>query len=307
MTTAVRVLDWAGDPTGPPPAGPLRGAAALVSPGEQAVAALRRLAALAAARLGAGRPPLADPGPVGPGSLLLAAAIGGRAERNAAAAIIDAVPAIRLGSSGAWVDSVARHAVVAPLMISPGIGLDDVTADTLLRASPLTGVLYRPASGTAPAARTVAARLLARPRGAGIAVPALAAPSASAEILNWRAELLEMMRLQHTACALDVYLAARLWHGTAWDDRLRWAEHQLAGPGAQPELPIATIRYWVPLARLYRDEQARNTLGRRIAAGQSEAARGAPSIADRILLRPEDYLPAVRLVHRFRLLQAAAV
>lgn len=304
LTTATRVLAWAEESVGLPPAGPLYRPGPLTAPD---VEPLRRLAAAAAARLGAGHPPLGDAGAIGLGALLIAAAVGGRADERTAAAIIDAVPAIRLTATGGWAEAVVRHAVVGPVLALPGAGgFTPALAEPALRASPLTAVLHRPLPGAVAATRATAARLLRRPRGASVITAALAAPSTDADVLDWRSELLELLRQQHTSVALDVYVTARLWHGPAWDERIRWARRELSGLGAQPELPIATIRYWAPLARLYRDEQAQATLTRRIEAGPARTVHKGESIAARIFLKPEDFLPAVRLVHRYRLLPAGA-
>jgi hypothetical protein len=316
MTTALRVLDWAVDPAGPVPAGPLHPIGGLAEPGDAAVTAVRRLAAAAAARLGAGTPPLGDPGPVGLGTLLLAAAAGGRLEEQTATALLDAVPPMPRGT-GAWAESVTRHAVVGPALaeLPPGtaVPLPDAVGESLRRASPLSAVLLRPPSGPADTARATATRLLDRPRGVGILVAALAAPVADAAVLTWRAELLELLRHEHPGPVLDVYLAARLWQGPAWDERIGWAGRELAGDGAAAELAIATLRFWAPLARMHRDEEALATVGTSATARTAPTATTAttaprtgsrrPTIAGRAFLRPAEYGPAVRLIGRYRLLQ----
>jgi FtsH ternary system domain X1 len=303
MTTALRVLAWALDPAGPLPAGPLRSVGALVEPGDAAVTALRRLAATTAARLGAGTPPLGDAGPVGLGTLLLAAAAGGRLEEQTATALLDAVPPLPRGP-GAWAESVVRHGVVGPVLADPppdtAVALPDAVTESLRRASPLSAVLHRPPAGSTDTARATATRLLARPHGIGVLVAALAAPVADAAVLTWRAELLELLRHGHPGPTLEVYLAARLWHGSAWDERIRWARRALAGHGSPPELAIATLRFWAPLARMHRDEEALATAGTRTRSRR-------PTIAGRAFLRPAEYGEAVRLVGRFRLLQEASV
>src|SRR5271169_3070331 len=101
MATAAAVLAWAADPAGAEraaPAGSLSSADALTSPSPEVRAGLQELARRTAARLGAGRPPLGDDGPVGLGAVLLAAAAGGRADQQASAALARAAPPLRLES-----------------------------------------------------------------------------------------------------------------------------------------------------------------------------------------------------------------
>jgi hypothetical protein len=136
-------------------------------------------------------------------------------------------------------------------------------------------------------------------------VATLSAPSTDAAVLNWRAELLDMLRLEHPATALDVYGAARLCHGVAWDERIRWAKRQLSGRDQPGEAPIATVRFWAPLERLDRDEAAGESLAARVTGAASVASRGR-SIKARRFLRPADYREAIALVTRYRITVAAA-
>jgi hypothetical protein len=269
----------------------LRRAGTLADPDGATIAALRRLAWVAAARLGAGSPPLGDRGPAGIGALLLAAAVGGRLQSDAAAAILDAVPAVRLRQPGAWAECLVRHAVLAPAVAAPGAtsgaapgAVPDELTEALLRASPLTAVLHRPPSAAVSTARGTAVGLVGRPGGAGVLAAALSAPATDLAVLRWRAQLLNLLGRQHTEAALDVYVAARLWHGPAWDERIRWAGRELRGLGLPGELPIETLRYWAPLARLHHAER----------------------LGSRIYLRLQDYGPAVALVDRYDLMRAAA-
>jgi hypothetical protein len=276
-TTACQVLTWAGDTTAgragspavPPPTGPLRDTSALGRPGAATLRALRALTRDTAARLGAGSPPFADPAPVGPGALLMAAAVGGRAQPGPARTLAEAAPAAGLSAAGGWADALARHAVVAPALAAcrrteataagttggaaTDRSIDAELAETLLRASILTAVLHRPPLGRLRAGATAAevaaaAGLLTRPRGRAVLTTALAAWSADPAVLDWRAELLTRLSIDHPGVVLDVYLLARLRHGAVWDRRLAWAARALSGVGLPDDLPLATVRFWAPLA-----------------------------------------------------------
>ncbi len=258
-----RVPAWAGDSAGrpaPPPVGPLREANALARPAAATLTTLRELTRDTAARLGAGSPPFGDRAPVGLGALLLAAAIGGRAEPGPARALAEAAPAPRLSASG-WADAVARHAVVMPtLSVGWAVSEADQTIDTeladaLLRVSTLTAVLHRPPSDrlTADATATevaAAVELLGRPRGRAVLTAALAVWSPDPAVLGWRTELLTRLSHDHPDVVLDTYLLARLRHGADWDRRLRGAARALSGVGLPDDLPVATAAFWVPLAAL---------------------------------------------------------
>jgi hypothetical protein len=306
LTSALRTLAWARDPVGAPPVGALRQVGVLAAPGDPAVQALRRHAAVSAARLGAGNPPLGDAGPIGLGGLWLAAAIGGRLEAETAQALADLVPRVSPKGSDGWAECVARHGVVGPATTAlaapagaattPTVGLDQLT-DTVHRASPLTAVLYRPPAGSHTAARALATGLAARPGGPAMLIASLSAPVLGPDdaTLNWRAELLELFRAEHPGLMLEVYGAALLWHGPQWTDRIAWAGRELAIRGGALALPIATLRFWAPLARMQRDEDG---LGR----SDRRADRTRSTIADRAFLRRSQYATTMRLIDRHRLL-----
>ncbi|WP_322749666.1 MULTISPECIES: hypothetical protein [unclassified Frankia] len=254
-TTACRVLAWAGDTAGwsaPPPVGPLRETSALAHPAAATLTVLRELTRDTAARLGAGSPPFADRSPVGAGALLLAAAVGGRAQAGPARALAEAAPALRPATDG-WADALARHAVVAPTLAACRAVPE--LADTLLRASTLTAVLFRPAASRVSAGATAtevaaATDLLGRPRGRAVVTAALAGWSPDPAVLTWRAELLTRLSHDHPGVVLDTYLLARLRHGVDWDRRLTWAARALSGFGLPDDLPVATVGFWAPLAAL---------------------------------------------------------
>jgi hypothetical protein len=282
--TARRVLAWAAAPSGAPPVGGLRGVGSLASD-TRAQEAFRSLARQSVARLGAGRPPLGDPGPVGPGGLFLAAAIGARALVRPARQLTVLVPPPPLGPrapEGSWADALARHAVVAPVLgvdlarapvvaspaspVDPAVEIagardqdaaagqtvgdapadEEPLAEALLRASPLTTVLYRPAAGRREQALDAALALLARPQGARVLAAAIARWTPDPLVMRWRESLLAALSGEHWAAVVAVYGAARLCHGEDWDRRLTAAAGALDAPGERrpDELTLATIGFW---------------------------------------------------------------
>lgn len=268
LATASRVLAWAAWPVGSPPVGDLDDATALAVPPAQARELLQRLTVRTAAVLGAGGQPFGDHGPVGLGALLLAAAVGGRRDPDAARSVACTAAPPRLTASDmtgrdpaagpGWADAVARHGVVAPVARpQAGISASDELIESLLAASPLTAVTVRPpreqfraANGEAPL-ETVAA-LLGRPHGNDVLTSALAAPTRDADILTWRTRILTWLANADRETLLGVYLAARLRHGAEWDDLLEWAALSFGQSGGR----VAVLRFWAPLATLDRSDRA---------------------------------------------------
>ena len=158
-------------------------------------------------------------------------------------------------------------------------------------------VLYRPPESARATAHTTASRLLDRPRGTQVLVSAFARPSSEAGVLAWRWQLLEQLRQERTATLLDVYVAARLWHGAAWDARIQAAREELSGRSRPSDLTIATLRYWLPLAFLRRDEQREEGLAARI-LGRTPPRAAGTTLSGRLFLRFEDYGPILRLIDR---------
>jgi len=278
LATACEVLAWAGGVPGRPPVGSLAGAQALASPNRDVREGLQQLIICTAARLGAGRPPLGDDGPVGLGTVLLAAAIGGRTDPEAATSIIRAVPPLRLGASiGAvdsrpgirspgWADAIARHGV-AGRFANPdqngtprGAG-DRYLVECLLEASPLTAILKRPPAqrmraGGIDDLLTAALGMLTRPRGQEILIGFLSVPARDAGVLAWRAHLLTRLAREDRDAALRIYLAARLQHGQEWDELLSWAASAYDMAGASDGSPQGVLRFWVPLAAMDDEDPA---------------------------------------------------
>jgi hypothetical protein len=284
-TTAQQVLAWAIAPSGPLPNGPLWETGRLARPDPATLKLVRELAQATAAALGAGTPPFGDDSAIGAGVVLLAAAVGGRGQPDAARRLAEALPAartVRTRPAGAcWYDLITRHGLVSATLpaiparastgASPGGARHNGRADTegpdesgtqaeplpetLLRMSPLTAVLHRPALRLLSADATgneveVAAALAERPRGLAVLAAAFAPWSRQAAVLNWRVDLLARLGRDHPALVLDTYTLARLRHGDVWDQRLRWARGRLGLSGPPDPLAVATARFWVPLARL---------------------------------------------------------
>jgi hypothetical protein len=286
--TVHRVIAWAANPSGVPPHGSLRAPSSLLQ-NMTTVGPLQKLARATAARMGAGQPALGDESALGPGALFLAAAIGGRLqpELSARLAALVAPPALGRTSSTGWADAIARHAVVAPALAAsvptgPGSGpnrteplarpaLAESLRESLLRASPLTEVLFRPADGQQARAVEVALGLRARPHGTGVLATALSGWHTDTKVLTWRAQLLFIMATAHPTEVIEVYAAARLCHGAEWDRRITDAAAALAvAATVEPNArSVATVQYWAPLFV----RQVRERLDRRSMLRGYEAAR----------------------------------
>jgi FtsH ternary system domain X1 len=265
QTTAQRVLAWAVAPDGPPPVGALWEAGQLAAPDPATIALAGELTRVTGARLGAGVPPFADQDAVGVGVVLLAAAAGGRGQPDLAQRLALALPPARpiraRPAEARWCDLVARHGLVAAVLakLPPASRSSEPAGEpigeTLLGASPLTAVLHRPvlrrlAAGTTGDEVEAAAALVRRPRGHAVLSAALSAWNSDPAVLGWRVELLDRLAAEHGDLVLDTYTLARLRHGADWDERLSWARRTLSGSGPPDPLAVATVRFWVPLARL---------------------------------------------------------
>lgn len=248
--TATRVLQWAAAPRGPAPLGTLRRSGNLLSdPGVGR--GLRDLVRSAAARTGAGVPPLGDPSPVGPGAVLLAASIGGRTRPDLAARLAAALPPAPLdgASAAGWADALARHAVVGAALPAAGDVPDDL-ARSWLDGSPLTAVLRAPhPEGVSTGMRTAAA-LARRPRGPAVLTASFADCHPDPSVLHWRGEVLLRLAAQHPQEVLDVYVAARARHPQAWDTRAAEAGRSLAlasRAGTTDADALAVVHFWAGL------------------------------------------------------------
>jgi FtsH ternary system-associated peptide len=247
--TATAVLRWAADPKGTPPLGMLGEFEALAEPSPELAQAARQLARDTAARLGAGVPPFGDPGPIGLGVVLLAAAAG-----SGEWTVAESLPP----AMGRWTDDVARHGLAAPLLASmPETARGEPGQETLLTCSPLTALLHHPPSariqrGTTGRDVEAAADLLRRPRGVAFLASRLALWVPDAMVLDWRARLLARLAAAFPDFLLEVYSAARARAGAEWDIQLRSAGRALARIGPPDPLSLATVKFWLPLAALDR-------------------------------------------------------
>ncbi len=305
QATARNVLTWATDPAGALPQGPLWDVAELASPSPEACAAAAELARTTAARIGAGSPPFGGDSRIGPGVILLAAAAGGRSQAGPAGRLVAVDQMVMSRRPGFdWAELVVRHGLLSALLPAFPVPAALATAapdaagpdrdqepliESLLRASPLTCVLRRPALRKLAAQATgaeiaTAAALLGRPRGRAVLAASLAGWSPDAAVLKWRTELMARLGPEHQELVLDSYTLARDRHGAEWDDRIGWARRQLGVPGPSDPLAIATLRYWAPLAII--------------------ESRGISLAAVRPLL--SGHRLAIELVRRYRFDQAGA-
>lgn len=206
--TALRVLRWAaaeGRP-GPLPRGGFRLPEELLAPDEELRGALGELAAVTAARLRLGNPPLGDSRAPGLDGLVLAFALGCYHLPELAEDLL-----ATLGEpSSAW-EWLIRHGLIAPALPF----LPEALADECRLASPLTALFDRPAGERDAAALDAAARMRRHP-AAGLALRLhLARPSQGPAVRRWRTRLLETLRAEGDAgraFVLDVYEAAMVHH-----------------------------------------------------------------------------------------------
>ena len=248
LDTAVRVMEWACGPVGPPPAGDLRSLEALLEPLPAQCALLGRLAALTAAHLSLTAPPLGEVAPPGCSAFLLAAAIGA-AQRPEAVQLVrycDPPPC------SAW-ELVARHAVVRPALAY----LPSMLAETLCGASPLTALLLVPPRGEESQVVQLCERLLAHPDGRRLLVNQFCQPNVPSPLLAWRGRLLDRLRLAPDCqpFVLDVYEAALALYGSAWSAVTQEAATVLSGPELSKDrldFVLAVAAWWEPLRALYR-------------------------------------------------------
>ncbi len=247
LDTAVRVMEWAYGPGGPPPTGDLRSLEALLEPASAQRDLLGRLAALTAAPLSLTVPPLGEVPPPGCSAFLLAAAIGA-AQRPEAVELVRYCDPPR----SAW-ELVARHAVVRPALDYMPLAL----AETLCGASPLTALLRVPPKGEENPIVQLAERLLAHPDGRRLLVHQFCQPNVPAPLLVWRGTLLDRLRPApgYQPFVLDVYEAALAVYGSAWSTVTQQALAVLSGPELSKDrldFVLAVAAWWEPLRALYR-------------------------------------------------------
>ncbi|MEU4555468.1 hypothetical protein EV382_2801 [Micromonospora violae] len=251
-TTARAVLRWAIRAEGPIPSGDLTAAGDLATPSEQTRHGLAVLAAACAARLGAGSPPFGDDTPADTGGVLLAAALGARAE--AATRLVGLAEPLPITGPAGWSAALARHAITERALVQAA-----PLAESFLAVSPLSRVLHRPtlealAAESHETEMALAGQLLDRPGGERVLRHAWAAPSSDPDALRWRSLVLDRLVTNRTGWLLDLYVLARLRHGPAWDRRIRIAIREASRMRARPSDALAVLRFWIPLARLDCDQ-----------------------------------------------------
>ena len=259
--TAIRVLEWAMFPQGPPPTGDPADMDALIRPEPRLADVLGRLAAKTAARL---RVCPQDPRPLGPETAVLAAAIGLRRIPKLVFLLLRVVePALSPP------ELLARHGLVSPSLPH----LDTPLALALKRQSPLTGLLQYPPAGLESRARNLAGQWCRMPGGRRSLQLHFAQPVADRRVRDWRADLMERWRPVEGALdrlVLDIYETTMIYHGKEALDQVHRAANVfldpiLAADDQRLKDAQSVARWWKPLHRLERTRpralRARRYLG----------------------------------------------
>lgn len=224
---------------------------ALYRPTAQLREALGRLAAVTAARLLLGAPPLGDDAPISCDGLVIAAAIGLVAQQGLPRALLE-----ELRPASHFAEAVVRHGLVVRALPL----LSQVIADDLRVLSPLTAVIERPAPGTDGDVFAAAERLRAVAAGRRLLVVTLSEPTDSSAIRKWRTDLLARWRGGTEAdveLVLDIYEAAIVHHEATFLEQIRAARAVIADPKAVQnddltETAISVAKWWEPLSRIER-------------------------------------------------------
>ena len=230
---AARVLRWALDPHGPVPSGSLDDIVALAQPGDELRALASAVAARHLARLRWHAPPLGDARPPRGDLPLLAVLVTNPAAPPPLVSPLEA-PVSR------W-DWVARDALTEPALqtfagrersrrpvppATPGRpappavdleALERVFADELRRRSPLTALRSRPAPGDEDNALAWLVDLAGHRDGRRWLCRTLASPVCAPDVLAWRTQALDRLRLDPALrpLVLDVYATALEYHADA--------------------------------------------------------------------------------------------
>ncbi len=258
--TALRVVRWAaveGRP-GPLPRGDYMAPEELLAPGDELRDALGELAAVTAARLRLGHPPLGDNGALDLDSLVLAFALGSAHQPALAAALLGTLD--RPANAWEW---VARHGLVSPaLRYLPETRLPPAMADECRGVSPLTALLERPAGRQDTAALEAAERLRRHPVGRQALQLHLARPTGDPAVRRWRTRLLETLRAagdDGRDFVLEVYEAAMVHHQDETLDQARRAREVFLDPIAAQDSDrlddaISAADWWGPLWAVERSD-----------------------------------------------------
>lgn len=262
--TAFRVIEWATVGAGFPPMGDAHDAEELARPGHDLAEAIGRLTALTAARLRLAPEFLGDRPKLGPGTALIAAAIGTREARELSGAFLAALPPAK--DPAEW---LARHGLVGACLEFDTTEM----GDELRRASPLTALLDRPAPGRVTEVLGVANAFIAHRAGRLFLQNWLAVPVTQNEVRRWRLELMERMRSAGEAgidFVLDIYETAMSQHETEVLAQVHLARGILRDPEAAADdtaldSAMSIADWWGPLWALDRSHRpklrARRYLG----------------------------------------------
>ncbi|MDI1447254.1 hypothetical protein [Polyangium sp. 6x1] len=251
---AAEVIAWVRGPGGARPHGRTpqggMGFPSLLAPPEALRAAAGALASIHAAKLGLRAPPLGDGRPLGPGGVVLAAAVGLADAKSVAEALAEACPEL----SGAW-DLVLRDAIVSRALAT---SIDADLADMLRARSPLTAVRERPAPGGEDETVLTIAALAGHADGRRLVVQTFARPGAPREVRRFRAAAMERLRTGDASLldlVIEVYEAALVFHRERVMEEIAAARAVITGrgdPEAKIEDTLAVASFYGPLWRIRR-------------------------------------------------------
>lgn len=263
VATAERVLLWAQSGQGSIPPGDLSDTEELADPGQGLLArtAAQQLAAVAAARWRWGCPPLGDRRALGPGVLILAAAMGGGSNGHLEAARLLAQAIPQIDHNGAAAELLTRHFV-----LDRACGrLPAQLAEELLLCSPLTELLDGPVASRKTAATRLAQRLLNNRLGKSFLCLRLAQPDLPRSSRRWHAELLERLRIgsdAEYAFVIDVYESQFVHHREATLQEIRSASAAILAASRvddddevrRLDAAISLAKWWGPLWAIHRGD-----------------------------------------------------
>ncbi|MDI3285135.1 hypothetical protein [Polyangium sp. 15x6] len=251
---AAEVIAWASArggarPRGKAPLGEM-GFPSLLTPPEVVRSAAAALASIHAAKLGLRAPPLGDARPLGPGGVVLAAAVGLAESPSVAEALAEACPEL----SGAW-DLVLRDAITSRALAT---SIDADLADMLRARSPLSAALGRPAPGGEDETIATIAALVRHPDGRRLVVQTFARPGAPRDVRRFRAAAMERLRTGDAGLldlVIEVYEAALVFHRERVIEEIAAARGVITGrgdPEAKLEDALAVAAFYGPLGRIRR-------------------------------------------------------
>ncbi|TKD03185.1 hypothetical protein [Polyangium fumosum] len=250
---AAEVIAWASAPGGARPRKTPQGEMgypSLLAPPQRLRDAAAALAAIHAAKLGLRAPPLGDGRPLGPGGVVLAAAVGVVETKGVAEALAEACPEL----SGAW-DLVLRDAICSRALAT---SIDADFADMLRARSPLTAALGRPAPGGEDETIATIAAIARHADGRRLVVQTFARPGAPREVRRFRAAAMERLRTGETSLldlVIEVYEAALVFHRERVIEEITAARAVILGrgdPEAKIEDALAVAAFYGPLWRIRR-------------------------------------------------------